>query len=35
VAGVMELIRRWQQRNLIVHGDEVQRLLKIARTDGQ
>jgi MFS family permease len=35
VAGVMELIRRWQQRNLTVHRDEVERLLKIARTDGQ
>ncbi len=34
VAGVMELIRRWHQRNLAVHGDEVQRLLAIARTDG-
>ena len=34
VAGVMELIRRWHQRNLVVHGDEVQRLLMIARSDG-
>jgi predicted membrane protein len=34
VAAVMELIRRWHQRNLAVHGDEVQRLLAIARTDG-
>jgi MFS family permease len=34
VAAVMELIRRWHQRNLAVHGDEVQRLLVIARTDG-
>jgi MFS family permease len=34
VAGVMELIRRWHQRNLAAHGDEVQRLLAIARTDG-
>ena len=34
VAGVMELIRRWHLRNLSVHGDEVQRLLAIARTDG-
>jgi len=34
VAGVMELIRRWHQRNLVVHGDEVQRLLVIARSDG-
>ena len=33
VAGVMELIRRWHQRNLAVHGEEVQRLLTIARTD--
>jgi hypothetical protein len=34
VAGVMELIRRWHQRNLAVHGGEVQRLLAIARSDG-
>jgi MFS family permease len=34
VAGVMELIRRWHQRNLAVHGGEVQRLLTIARSDG-
>ena len=33
VAGVMELIRRWHRRNLVVHGVEVQRLLAIARTD--
>ena len=34
VAGVMELIRRWHLRNLVLHGDEVERLLVIARTDG-
>ena len=34
VAAVMELIRRWHQRNLAVHGDEVERLLVIARSDG-
>jgi hypothetical protein len=34
VAGVMELIRRWHRRNVAVHGEEVQRLLAIARTDG-
>ena len=33
VAGVMEIIRRWHQRNLVVHGIEVERLLAIARTD--
>jgi len=33
VAGVMEMIRRWHRRNLVVHGVEVQRLLAIARTD--
>ena len=34
VAGTMELIRRWHQRNLVEHRDEVERLLAIARTDG-
>jgi len=33
VAGVMEFIRRWHQRNLVQHGTEVQRLLVIARSD--
>ncbi len=33
VAGVMELIRRWYQRNLVQHGVEVQRLLAVARSD--
>jgi MFS family permease len=33
VAGTMELIRRWHQRNLVLHLDEVERLLAIARTD--
>ena len=33
VAGVMELIRRWHRRNCVVHHDEVERLLAIARTD--
>jgi MFS transporter, LPLT family, lysophospholipid transporter len=33
VAGVMELIRRWHARNCIVHSEEVERLLAIARTD--
>ena len=33
VAGVMELIRRWHARNCVVHRDEVERLLAIARTD--
>ncbi len=33
VAGTMELIRRWHQRNLRWHADEVERLLQIARSD--
>jgi hypothetical protein len=33
VAMVMELIRRWHQRNGVLHFDEVERLLAIARTD--
>jgi MFS transporter, LPLT family, lysophospholipid transporter len=33
VAGIMELVRRWHQRNLVQHGAEVQRLLAIARSD--
>jgi MFS transporter, LPLT family, lysophospholipid transporter len=33
VAGVMELIRRWHQRNLVQHREEVERLLVIARSD--
>ena len=33
VAGVMELIRRWHQHNLVVHRDEVERLLAVARSD--
>ena len=33
VAGVMELIRRWHQRNLVVHRDEVERLMALARSD--
>jgi len=33
VAGVMELIRRWHLRNCVVHREEVERLLAIARTD--
>jgi MFS transporter, LPLT family, lysophospholipid transporter len=33
VAGTMELIRRWHQRNTVVHRDEVERLLAIARSD--
>jgi MFS family permease len=34
VAGVMELIRRWHERNLVRHRAEVEHLLAIARTDG-
>ena len=33
VALVMELIRRWHRRNCVLHFDEVERLLAIARTD--
>jgi MFS transporter, LPLT family, lysophospholipid transporter len=33
VAGTMEAIRRWHKRNLLNHGEEVARLLAIARTD--
>jgi MFS transporter, LPLT family, lysophospholipid transporter len=35
VAGIMEVIRRWHLRNLKLHGEEVERLLAIARSDGQ
>ena len=34
VAGTMELIRRWHRSNLAHHGEEVERLLEIARSDG-
>ncbi|WP_425257088.1 lysophospholipid transporter LplT [Rubrivivax sp. RP6-9] len=34
VAGTMEAIRRWHKRNTVLHHDEVERLLAIARTDG-
>jgi hypothetical protein len=33
VAGTMELIRRWHASNTVVHKDEVDHLLAIARTD--
>ncbi len=33
VALVMEIIRRWHARNLVLHRDEVERLLVIARSD--
>jgi MFS family permease len=33
VAGTMELIRRWHRRNTVVHRDEVDRLMAIARSD--
>jgi len=29
----MELIRRWHRRNCVLHFDEVERLLAIARSD--
>ncbi len=33
IAGFMFLIKRWHARNLAQHGDEVNRLLAIARND--
>jgi hypothetical protein len=33
VAATMWLIRRWHQRNLVQHSDEVQHLLALARLD--
>lgn len=33
VAGLMWMIRRWHQRNCVVHRAEVDRLLAIARSD--
>jgi len=33
IAGFMWLIRRWHTRNLIQHGEEIDRLLAIARND--
>ncbi len=33
VAGTMELVRRWHRRNTLLHRDEVERLLAIARSD--
>jgi hypothetical protein len=33
VAATMEIIRRWHQRNTVVHREEVERLLTIARSD--
>lgn len=33
VAAIMEVIRRWHQRNTVLHREEVERLLAIARTD--
>jgi MFS family permease len=33
VAGTMEMIRRWHRRNGLVHRDELERLLAIARSD--
>ncbi len=34
VAGSMEAIRRWHRRNTVLHREEVERLLAIARSDG-
>jgi MFS transporter, LPLT family, lysophospholipid transporter len=33
VAVVMEIIRRWYAKNAVLHADEVQRLLDIAKSD--
>lgn len=33
VAGTMWLIQRWHQRNCVVHKDEVEHLLEVARHD--
>ena len=33
IAGFMWLIFRWHKNNCVIHGDEVERLLVIARTD--
>ena len=33
VAGTMWLIGRWHRRNCVLHRDEVERLLTIARSD--
>jgi MFS family permease len=33
VAGMMWLIRRWHKRNCVLHRDEVERLLALARSD--
>ena len=33
VAAIMWFIRRWHQRNCVLHFDEVERLLAIARSD--
>ncbi len=33
VAATMELIRRWHKRNAVLHREEVERLLAIARSD--
>jgi MFS transporter, LPLT family, lysophospholipid transporter len=33
VAGIMWLIQRWHNRNTVLHRDEVERLLAIARSD--
>jgi len=34
VAGVMAWIGRWHKRNAVVHRDEVDRLMALARSDG-
>ena len=33
VAGTMEMIRRWHISNTVLHRDEIERLLVIARSD--
>ena len=33
IAGVMWLIKRWHARNCVVHREEIERLLEVARND--
>jgi MFS transporter, LPLT family, lysophospholipid transporter len=35
VAGVMAWIGRWNKRNAVLHREEVERLMALARSDGQ
>jgi uncharacterized membrane protein YhaH (DUF805 family) len=33
VAGTMWMIKRWHDRNCVLHRDELEHLLKLARSD--